>query len=180
VRAVGELPAIAPTATDEDGVLLAGGHDGGEVEAEHFTGTGMQGAKQGLYQLEDVDLFNLLVIPPLARAVDVPDPLWADALAYATERRAMLLIDPPGSWNRPDQAITGVAAMASLRSPNSILYFPRVQMADPLRDKHDRHLCALRNSGGAFFPGRTPNGGSGKRRPGWKPACAGCGRCRTG
>ncbi len=134
VRAVGELPAIAPTATDEDGVLLAGGHDGGEVEAEHFTGTGMQGAKQGLYQLEDVDLFNLLVIPPLARAVDVPDPLWADALAYATERRAMLLIDPPGSWNRPDQAITGVAAMASLRSPNSILYFPRVQMADPLRD----------------------------------------------
>jgi len=134
VRTTGDLPAIAPATTSEDEVLLQGGHDGGEVETAHFTGTGMQGGKQGLYQLEDVDLFNLLVIPPLTRAVDVPDPLWADALAYATERRAMLLIDPPSSWNRPDEAITGIAAMASLRSPNSVIYFPRVQLADPLRD----------------------------------------------
>ena len=78
------------------------------MRANDFTGPGMQGAKQGLYQLEDVDLFNLLVIPPLAPDVDVPDALWTDALSYCQGRRAMLIIDPPSSWNRPDQAITGI------------------------------------------------------------------------
>lgn len=134
VRAAGIIPATAPVATGPGGVMLAGGEDGGPVAANDFTGPGMQGAKQGLYQLEDVDLFNLLVIPPLTPDVDVPDALWTDALSYCQTRRAMLIIDPPSNWNRPDQAITGIQAMASLRAANSVIYFPRIRAADPLRD----------------------------------------------
>jgi uncharacterized protein len=134
VRASGIIPATAPVATGGSGLMLAGGEDGGAVGAIDVTGPGMQGAKEGLYQLEDVDLFNLLVIPPLAPDVDVPDALWTDALSYCQTRRAMLIIDPPSTWNRPDQAITGIQAMAALRAANSVIFFPRIRAADPLRD----------------------------------------------
>jgi phage tail sheath protein FI len=134
VRAAGIIPAQAPVATATAGVMLSGGNDGGEILANNITGPGMQGNKQGLYQLEDVDLFNLLVIPPLTPGVDVPDPLWADALAYCQGRRAMLIIDSPSTWNQPAQAITGINVMAALRAANSVIYFPRIRAADPLRD----------------------------------------------
>ena len=134
VRATGIIPATAPVATSGGGVMLGGGEDGGAIGTNDVTGPGMQGAKEGLYKLEDVDLFNLLVIPPLAPDVDVPDALWTDALSYCQTRRAMLIIDPPSTWNRPDQAITGIQAMAALRAANSVIYFPRIRAADPLRD----------------------------------------------
>ena len=134
LRAAGIIPATAPVATGTSGVLLTGGEDGGAIRANDITGPGMQGAKEGLYRLEDVDLFNLLVIPPLAPEIDVPDALWTDALSYCQTRRAMLIIDPPSTWNRPDQAITGIQAMAALRAANSVIYFPRIHAADPLRD----------------------------------------------
>lgn len=134
VRTGGEMPDVAPGATPEDGILLSGGQDGGPIEVEHITGPGMQDEKEGLYQLEDVDLFNLMVIPPLTPDTDVPEALWTDALAYCRARRAMLVIDPPSAWTRPDQAITGIETMGALRDPNSVIYFPRVRAADPLRD----------------------------------------------
>src|SRR4029434_3186022 len=134
VRAAGILPAQAPAPTAPAGVMLSGGNDGGEIVANNITGPGMQGNKQGLYQLEDVDLFNLPVIPPLMPDVDVPDPVWADALAYCQGRRAMLIIDSPSTWNQPAQAIAGINLMATLRDANSVIYFPRIRAADPLRD----------------------------------------------
>lgn len=127
------VPAVAPATTTE-AIALADGQDGGPIETGDITGAGMQGDKEGLFLLEDTDLFNLMVIPPLAPLIDVPEPLWTDALAYCRERRAMLIIDPPRSWTRPDQAITGMAGMAGLRDPNSVIYYPRVRAADPLRD----------------------------------------------
>lgn len=133
VRLDGEIPDAAPLQTEAP-VGLAGGDDGGELTDQDFIGVGMREAKQGLFRLQDVDLFNLLVIPPLTREVDVPETLWTEALQYARERRAMVIIDPPGGWLRPDQAIEGIEELAGLRDPNSVMYFPRVRVADPLRD----------------------------------------------
>lgn len=134
VRIEGLLPDEAPRATGDDGVMLSGGQDGGTIAAADFTGPGMQDDKEGLFQLEDVDLFNLMVIPPLAPETDVPEALWSEALTYCRNRRAMLIIDPPTGWTRPDQAVTGIEVLAGLRDPNSVIYFPRVRAADPLRD----------------------------------------------
>lgn len=134
VRTGGDMPDTAPQNTTGDGVLLGGGDDGGPITAADITGPGMQGAKEGLYQLEDVDLFNIMVIPPLTPDTDVPEALWTDALTYCRERRSMLIIDPPASWTRPDQALIGIEAMGALRDPNSVIYFPRIRAADPLRD----------------------------------------------
>lgn len=133
VRLGEDLPDVAPPATP-GAVVLGGGDDGGDLTDQDFIGVGMRDAKEGLFRLQDVDLINLLVIPPLTRELDVPETLWTEALQYARERRAMVIIDPPSGWTRPDLAIAGIEQLAGLRNPNSVLYFPRVRAADPLRD----------------------------------------------
>ena len=58
----------------------------------------MRDEKRGLFALEDVDLFNLLVIPPLTPVNEIEDGILATALEYCQERRAMLIVDPRDSW----------------------------------------------------------------------------------
>ncbi|WES31575.1 hypothetical protein [Varunaivibrio sulfuroxidans] len=51
-----------------------------------------------MYALEDADIFNLLIIPPLARydgqSPDVPQAVWDQAISYCDQRRAVALDDP--------------------------------------------------------------------------------------
>jgi uncharacterized protein len=98
---------------------------------------GNEAQKTGLYALEKADLFNLLCIPPAKRDSDTSIDIWSEALIYCAKRRAMLIIDPPVSWETKDKAING---LASFRSPlgknknNSAIFFPRVKLADPLKE----------------------------------------------
>lgn len=99
---------------------------------------GNAGRQTGLFALEQADLFNLLCIPPrtLDEAVadsDAGKNLLRTALAYCEERRAMLLIDPPTTWNKPVDAQSGVDDLG-LRSQNAAIYFPRVKLPDPNRE----------------------------------------------
>jgi len=97
---------------------------------------GNQAAKTGIWALQDVDLFNILCVPVTA---NLPDD---QAFAVATEaeqictlRRAMYILDmPQGSTGRddPDGVMTWLDKNATLRSKNSALYFPRVDIPDPL------------------------------------------------
>jgi uncharacterized protein len=93
-------------------------------------------AKTGVYALADVDLFNILCIPA---TMNLPDTNAAAVSSAATQlctlRRAMYILDPPQSAADRDTvpAIhTWLDANASLRSRNAALYFPRVDIADPL------------------------------------------------
>ena len=123
-----------------DGVPLAGGGDGAAIGVEHIAGTGLREARRGLYALEKADLFNLLVLPPFsddpADAADVDHATWCAAIAYATERRAVVLVYPPyhaGRWTgTAGITLDGVAAVAGL-GVNAALYFPRIHAANPLR-----------------------------------------------
>jgi uncharacterized protein len=74
------------------------GSEGDPLEEATFTGTGLEGAKEGLYALEKADLFNLLCIPPYDDG-DVDDTLVGDAAAYCERRRAMLIVDPRSDWD---------------------------------------------------------------------------------
>jgi hypothetical protein len=97
--------------------------------------------RTGLYQLEHVDLFNILCIPPDAMDAPnggLPDGLWAAASAYCASRRAMLLVEPPQSWadlakqgnyaaiQPSDLGVTDEAA-----ARNCTVYFPRIYTPDP-------------------------------------------------
>ena len=130
----------APTATDplwaDNGTntkvaTSAEASDGIELEEDDYT-LNTEVDKRGLYALEKADLFNLLCIPPHG-ANDVEDTLIGTAAAYCERRRAVLLVDPPASWNDKADAVAGVASIGT-SSKNAALYFPRLRMPNPLRD----------------------------------------------
>lgn len=102
---------------------------------------GSQNDKTGLYALDKVDLFNLLVIPPDARGSDVPNTFYQTAIAYAKTRRAFVLVDSPVAWSaNPDTAAASALAgfdalgLSGDTARNAALYFPLLREADPLRD----------------------------------------------
>ena len=151
VRALGAVaagrPASTVTATTITWVDAAGGNDGPPLRADDLLGNA--DARTGIHALAHADLFNLLVIPPLARNVatlpstytPVPTNVWQDALALCVERRAMLIVDPDPGWALPAANAIGNAQTGrtglNLSGPaarNAALYFPCLRMIDPLRD----------------------------------------------
>ena len=134
--------APAATATDpfddpsSTAVTIAANPDGAAVTAAQlYSGVGMRANKQGLYQLENADLFNLLVIPPYTPTVDLVKADWDAAVAYARERRAVVLIDAPSAWASAAAvtAANAITAVAS-RNENATMFFPRLNLSNPLRD----------------------------------------------
>jgi phage tail sheath protein FI len=129
VQAQGLPGASAQPGTDGtwDASTDAAGMTGGLI--------GDPNLKTGIYALLDVDLFNILCIPA---TMNLPDPnaaaVSAKAVQLGTQRRAMYVIDAPQTTNRDsvDGIKTWLDANASLRSRNAALYFPRVDIADPL------------------------------------------------
>jgi hypothetical protein len=105
---------------------------------------GSEAAGTGLFALDRVDLFNLLVLPdatrpapgdPNARDAGVDHvALYTSAMQYCARRRAFLLVDPPADVNRVDAAVDWISSELTLVGPNSAAYFPRIRVADPLDD----------------------------------------------
>ena len=81
--------------------------------------------QRGLWLLEHAANFNILCIPPLSRTTDVGRTTWDAAIAYATRRRAMVIIDPPASWAAAPTR-SQITALANA-SANAALYYPRLQ-----------------------------------------------------
>src|SRR5262245_6607354 len=99
---------------------------------------GTPALKTAIYALLDVDLFNILCLPV---TINLPDSnaqaIAAAAEKLCTDRRAMYVLDAPqqaGNRDTLDGVMTWLDANASLRSRNVALYFPRVDVADPLND----------------------------------------------
>ncbi|MGB8020416.1 MAG: phage tail sheath subtilisin-like domain-containing protein [Candidatus Nanopelagicales bacterium] len=126
------LPVGRPQVTVAP-VPFTGGDDGLPIGAAQVSDPGLVANRRGIYALEGADLFNLLCIPPFAPDAEPQQPTWDAAARYCKDRRAMLLVDPPGAWNEPDDVINGLGGLLT-RSENAALYFPRVRVADPLRE----------------------------------------------
>ena len=87
--------------------------------------------------LEHADIFNILLHPAAqARSRSRPDNLGCRR-GVLKRRRAMLIVDAPAAWDEP--ADVTPAALGAVISPgddltNAALYFPRIRVADPLRE----------------------------------------------
>jgi phage tail sheath protein FI len=114
-----------------------GRSDGGALAITEYRGD--EDRREGMFALNDADLFNLLCIPPPTRGGDTPAALWREAAAYCRDRRAILLVDPQVDWGaRPETAVSNtLSALSGLPAGedarNAALYFPLVQTPDPLR-----------------------------------------------
>lgn len=125
-----EIDAVAciRPAPTPDPALLAGGSElpcaPGDIPALFVPA---RDRRAGLYALDNVDLFNVLVMPGIA------DPVVLDAAVdYCRERRAFLIVDaPPAATDAPGMqaAISGGDLPLS---DHAAVYFPWFYLADPL------------------------------------------------
>ncbi|KXF83018.1 phage tail sheath family protein [Enterovibrio coralii] len=117
---------------------------------------GNRNQRTGIYALEDVDLFNILMIP---EASDLNNGNVADmssvmspAIAYCEEQRAFLLIDPPANVNSAEEAVDWMdeVAGAGLRHRNVAAYYPRVQVPDPNNENRLRTIAPSGTVAGVY------------------------------
>jgi phage tail sheath protein FI len=141
VRATDPL-ATDPQPSFPQTASATGGNNGGAVAATLYTGGTLKADKHGLYALETADLVNLIVIPPYTATGEIDSSVLTDTIAYAVERNAMMIVDPPAAWTSLANAVTGAGSFTS--TANAAIYFPRIQEADPLRDGQ---LTAIAPSG---------------------------------
>ena len=133
LRPLETTPPVSPVAPDD-------GSDGDDITATEING--IANDKTGIFALEKADLFNLLCIPPPTREADTDPTVYQAAMKYCSDRRAMLIVDPPAAWgaNSATAAASALAGLSALNlsgtaARNAALYFPRVIQADPLRNR---------------------------------------------
>jgi len=142
MRVEGPLPAQRPDATaavHSDGAhryvnAQGDGADGAELCDYDLIGEAR--SRSGLFALLDAPRFDLLCVPPLSRERDPGPATWLVAARLCRSRQAMLLIDPPRSWDSAGAALTGAANWA-LHSEDAIMYFPWLQGQDRLRGRSE-------------------------------------------
>ena len=87
----------------------------------------------GMFSLDDANRFNTLLIPELFSMEEFADRHYAaaDAIDYATERDAMMLLDPPFGANSAFDMIEWVNhAEVDLRQSHAAAYFGRIQVEE--------------------------------------------------
>jgi phage tail sheath protein FI len=143
VSPMGVPPAVSPPGPDATEATISGTGDGGDISADDIIGGAgdtFEADKLGLYALEKADIFNLLCIPPPVRGGDTAADVYAAAAAYCVKRRAMLIVDPPAAWGESPTTAAAIAGLPAIGvtgtdARNAALYFPRVVMTDPERDR---------------------------------------------
>lgn len=87
----------------------------------------------GINALDSVDLFNLLVLPGVTSL-----SLVAMAVAYCENRRAFLILDSPREARTPDEILQRVESGDLTHSCNAAVYYPWINVPDPLKNGSPR------------------------------------------
>ena len=131
-------------------VPLAGGSDGALPGATELSG--------GLAALERIEpaVVNLLCIPTAATldgsSIAATPQLAAVAASVADfceRHRAFFILDVPSAVDTPEEMAAWLAAN-SIRNRNAAVYFPRVEILDPLRDGQQRNIGASGTVAGLY------------------------------
>ena len=134
----GKLPALTtPTAAGIPSTAwqpLSGGGDGAAPDSAGLLGDGVS---TGLYALTGIapQIFNLLCIPAISKlglAAAAFTTLVTTIQQFCTAQGAFFLIDPPVSGAATAATMASWIATAGIASANAAIYWPQVQIADPL------------------------------------------------
>lgn len=111
---------------------LQGGEDGEAPGPRDLIGS--EPDKSGLHALADVDDVNLLSLPEIAAYESTEDivTVLSAAERLCRRERIFLVADAPAAWSGVDAVRTGIAAFEPVRSSHAGLYWPQLQMTDPL------------------------------------------------
>jgi hypothetical protein len=140
MRVRGDVPYIRPDRTLMAGTQLPVGYvssnpdgdDGKPITDYDIIGSAAR--RTGLFALEPVEELAFVYIPPLARNSDVGISTMLVAARFCRDKRAMLIVDPPASWESSAEAIRAIKAL-DFRSDNALMFFPRIVAMDRLRGR---------------------------------------------
>ncbi|MFI5177530.1 MAG: phage tail sheath family protein, partial [Vicinamibacterales bacterium] len=99
--------------------------------------------KTGMFALDAIDpyIFNILCLPATANfdqnGINAVIP---KAEQYCLAKRAFLIIDIPGSVDTPAKMSAWMTTNDSLRHTNAAVYFPRLEIPDPLNENRPRNV----------------------------------------
>ena len=142
VRLVGPLPAERPARTlptHSGGVAgyVAARSDGADgTDLTDYDLIGEAAAATGLFALRAGPRFELLCVPPLSRNQDIGMATLHVATQLCRAQQALLIVDPPVSWDSVEAAIAGATHWA-FQSEQAVLYFPRLMAPDRLRGRSE-------------------------------------------
>ena len=140
MRLAGPLPAERPDRTASG---IAGGVIGYvAARADAADGTdltdydliGDPAAGSGLFALRAGPRFGLLCVPPPGRGCDLGAATLLVAAKLCRERQALLVVDPPASWDSVEAAVAGASHWV-FQSEQAVMYFPRLRALDRLRGR---------------------------------------------
>lgn len=140
MRVRGDVPLSRPDRTLMPGTNLPVGYvnsnpdgdDGRPITDYDVIGSAARGT--GLFALESIDELAFVYIPPLARVIDAGVSALLVAARFCRDKRAMLIVDPPSSWESAAEAIRSLKAL-DFRSDNALMFFPRISAMDRLRGR---------------------------------------------
>ncbi len=152
VRMLGDAPRVRPDptagATGGCGTFYVDcrldGDDGAPLSDYDVIGSAAEAT--GLSALGPQIEFDLLCVPPLAREQDVGLATLHVAARLCSERRAMLVVDPPRTWTTAELA-AGAMRSWPFRSENAVMFFPRIAAFDRLRGRAERFGSAAAAAG---------------------------------
>jgi uncharacterized protein len=182
IRLIGEMPTQRPDRTLDPASGLAtayvssnsDGDDGAPLTDYDLIGSSLD--HTGVFALHQAEYFNFLCIPPLSRDRDVGPSALLVAARYCKERRALLIVDPPSSWQTADDALRDLRDW-NFPNENALMYFPRVLAHDKLRGHFESFApCGAVAGMLARYDEGAPVWLTAEReepilRPGLRPAC---------
>ena len=162
----GGSPPVAPPANPVDSKgnpipnKATGGVDGSSITKSAIFDSSLQATKRGIYALDNIQIFNILIIPPYQtmQSADV-GALIAECAPYCYGRRAFLLVDPPDDWDQspPPLAfntiakdVTALRTAAGAYGSYAAVFYPRVLKPNPLMNNQIQTFSASGTLAGIF------------------------------
>ena len=114
---------------------------------------GNAAAQTGMYALEGIapNVFNILCIPAAANLDQESfTTVISAAEKYCSEKRAFLIVDIPPAIDTKDQMHSWMETNDGLRHRNAAIYFPRLEIPDPLNAGSSRNVGASGTLAGVY------------------------------
>ena len=159
---VNRLRLSSASATNNIQNYRAGTHIVQSAQGDGQTGTngnppgpaeiiGSHAQKNGIYALENVDLFNILCIPRTSNLnMTEYNAVVSVANTYCATRRAFFILDIPSAVNDTNEMKDWIDQWSNLRSTNSAIYFPRIEIPDPLDEFRTRKISSSGTMAGLY------------------------------
>jgi phage tail sheath protein FI len=119
--------------------------------AEAFVGDAS--AQTGMYALEGIapSIFNIMCIPAAANLdQNGLTTVISAAEKYCSEKRAFLIVDIPSTVDTKDKMLSWMETNDNLRDRNAAIYFPRLEIPDPLNVGNSRNVGASGTLAGIY------------------------------